>query len=331
MPAAASRRAGRRRRARASGASPSQGDDPADDESGNRGSDDQLLRRCSRTWRRQSVSSPTLVRSASTEWPSSSRCSSMSRRISRRGAAGRAGRGGRQACAVWLGVVSLSAVRPLSSVARVRFASSIAWSGAGGAPCWTPVGDKPATARDQQEHRRLDEEAGPGVASKTRSLSSQAIPSMIRIRARKAKTPATMRRPSRGSASSTFSVTSAFASSISSRTRVEVRAADVEDELADRLVWAFGGAVVVSGAARVHGAHSGGSSSNSAPPDDRRRRGAATMLASAPVAASKPLQTSLLTMSLSTYPYLPARRLGSKPPRHAVAVGIAGPALEERR
>src|SRR5918999_6279868 len=54
----------------------------------------------------------------------------------------------------------------------------------------------------------------------------------------------------------------------------------------------------------------------------------ATMLATAPVAASRPLQTSLLTMSLSTYLDLPFRRRGVN---HlgVAAVGIVGPALEE--
>src|SRR5213592_2200124 len=54
----------------------------------------------------------------------------------------------------------------------------------------------------------------------------------------------------------------------------------------------------------------------------------ATMLARAPVAARSPLQTSLLTMSLSTYLDLPVGRRGVN---HLLvsAVGIGRPPLEE--
>ncbi len=45
------------------------------------GGADRQLRRCSWTWRRQSVSSATRKRRASTEWPRSRRCASMSPRI----------------------------------------------------------------------------------------------------------------------------------------------------------------------------------------------------------------------------------------------------------
>ena len=74
---------------------------------------------------------------------------------------------------------------------------------------------------DQQEERRLDEEAGPGL-SKTSSLSSQATPSMTRISARKAKTPAATPTAEPRRSLPTFSETSALASSISSRISVDV-------------------------------------------------------------------------------------------------------------
>ena len=70
-----------------------QRDQAADDEADDRGTDDELAR-CSRTWRRQSVSSPTRPRRASTEPASSPRWRSMSRadllRAARRGARARA-------------------------------------------------------------------------------------------------------------------------------------------------------------------------------------------------------------------------------------------------
>src|ERR687892_1187053 len=52
------------------------------------------------------------------------------------------------------------------------------------------------------------------------------------------------------------------------------------------------------------------------------------MLASAPVAARRPLQISRLTISLSTYPHLPAPSGGVNHLALA-AVGICSPALEE--
>src|SRR4051794_1125394 len=63
---------------------------------------------------------------------------------------------------------------------------------------------------------------GQVLPSKTSSFSSQAMPSMIKIRARKAKVPAAMPTTEPRSSLPTFSVTSALASSNSSRISDEV-------------------------------------------------------------------------------------------------------------
>src|ERR1700710_2663902 len=63
---------------------------------------------------------------------------------------------------------------------------------------------------------------GEVLPAKTSPFSSQAIPSMIRIRARKAKAPAAMPTTEPRSSLATFSVTSALASSNSSRISDEV-------------------------------------------------------------------------------------------------------------
>ena len=80
---------------------------------------------------------------------------------------------------------------------------------------------QPARAATSRKTAASTKKPGHALPSKSSSASSQAIPCMIRISARKAKTPAAMPTAEPRRIFATFSETSAFASSISSRTSVE--------------------------------------------------------------------------------------------------------------
>src|SRR4051794_29229061 len=81
---------------------------------------------------------------------------------------------------------------------------------------------KPAAAAIRRKAAASTKKPGHTLPSKTSSASSQAMPSMTRISARKAKTPAAMPTTEPRRILPTFSEISVFASSISSRTSEEL-------------------------------------------------------------------------------------------------------------
>src|SRR3954452_10801396 len=81
---------------------------------------------------------------------------------------------------------------------------------------------KPAAAAIRRKAAASTKKPGQALPSKTSSASSQAMPSMTRIRARKAKTPAAIPTTEPRRILPTFSEISVLASSISSRTSEEL-------------------------------------------------------------------------------------------------------------
>src|SRR5436305_8056943 len=81
---------------------------------------------------------------------------------------------------------------------------------------------KPAAAAIRRKAAASTKKPGQALPSKTSSASSQAMPSITRINARKAKVPAAMPTTEPRKSLPTFSETSVFASSISSRTSEEL-------------------------------------------------------------------------------------------------------------